>query len=156
MVGWAYGTFSTPDMSEGPSSYRAFSGLLIFLCLSAAYLYTSPQANVFYAGIVLLHVLAGVAATGFLVAMLWGFLRNGSIAVRLGWVLVLAGAVLGLVLIKIGTPRAEWDWLYLHIGVSLAGAGIQFSEWAGRRGWLLAAGPRSAIARTAICLVLLA
>lgn len=86
---------------------RALSGLLVFLFISAAYLYTFPQANVFYAGIVLFHVLAGVAATVLIVPMLWGFLRTGSIAVRLGWVLVLAGAIVGLVLVKTGTPRSE-------------------------------------------------
>ena len=155
-MGWADAEPLKPEMSRTAStSYRALSWLLVFLFISAAYLYTFPQPNVFYAGIVLLHVLAGIAATVLMVPVLWRFLRNGSIASCLGWVLVLAGAVLGLVLIKTGTPRAEWNWLYLHIVVSLAGVGILFAEWAGKRGWL-AAGPSSAIVRPAICLVLLA
>ena len=39
---------------------RALSWLLPFLVVSAAYLYTFPQPNIFYAGVVLLHALAGV------------------------------------------------------------------------------------------------
>ena len=155
-MGWADTVRLKLEMSRtNPTHYRALSGLLVFLFISAAYLYTFPQANVFYAGIVLLHVLAGVAATVLVVPMLWGFLRTGSIAARLGWVLVLAGAIVGLVLIKTGTPRAEWNWLYLHIVVSLTGVCILFAEWAGKRGWLaLSAGV--GIARVAICLALLA
>jgi Flp pilus assembly protein TadD len=59
------------------------------------------------------------------------------------------------VLIKTGTPRAEWNWLYSHIIISSVGAAILFAEWAGKRGWL-GSGTRSAIARVAICLALLA
>ena len=38
-------------------------GLVFFLVASAIYLYAFPQANVFYAAIVLLHAAAGVVAT---------------------------------------------------------------------------------------------
>jgi tetratricopeptide (TPR) repeat protein len=156
MVGCAQAESWKPQMSRTDSTtYRALSGLVVFLAISAAYLYTFPQPNVFYAGVVLLHVLTGVAATLLMVPMLWRFLRNGSIAARLGWVLVLGGAVLGVVLIKTGTPRAEWSWLYLHIVVSLAGGGILFADWAGKRGWL-ASGISASVVRCAICLVALA
>ena len=46
----------------------------------------------------------------------------------------LAETLVGLVLIKTGTPRADWNVLYAHILLSLAGAGIVFAEWAGKRG----------------------
>ena len=93
---------------------RALSWLLPFLVISAAYLYAFPQANVFYAGVVLLHAFGGVVAAILLVPRLIRVLRNGGFLACAGWLLVAAGAILGLILIKTGTPRTEWKWLYLH------------------------------------------
>jgi len=42
---------------------RSLAVLIGFLAVSAIYLYAFPQANVFYAVVVFLHVLAGVAAS---------------------------------------------------------------------------------------------
>jgi tetratricopeptide (TPR) repeat protein len=134
---------------------RALSWLLPFLVVSAAYLYTFPQANVFYASVVLLHALSGVAAAIFLVPGLIRVLRKGSLLDRAGWVLVAVGALLGLILIKTGTPRTEWKWLYLHIVISLVGVGLLIAGQLGRRGWLVSNASAS-ILRTAICLALLA
>src|SRR5579863_10191377 len=92
----------------------ALPRLLVFLLVSAIYLYTFPQPNVFYAAVVLLHAMAGAIATLLLVLFLFGLLRDGSIASRLGWALVAAGAVVGVILIKTGTPRVEWNLLYAH------------------------------------------
>ena len=39
-----------------------------------------------------------------------------------------AGAVLGLILIKTGTPRTEWKWLYFHIVISLVGVGLLLAD----------------------------
>ena len=39
-------------------SQRALTRLIVFLTISAAYLYTFPQTNIFYAAVVLLHALA--------------------------------------------------------------------------------------------------
>jgi tetratricopeptide (TPR) repeat protein len=146
-----------PEMSrpESFTSRRILTGLLVFLVLSAAYLYTFPQPNVFYAGVVLLHALVGVAAAVWLALLLWRLLRSEGIFSRLGWLLVFAGAVLGLVLIKLGTSRVEWNWLYLHIVISLVGVGILFADWAGRHGWL-GSGTGAAVARVLICLLVLA
>ncbi len=146
---------STAEMSEGVATPRVFAGLLVFLAVSAAYLYTFPQPNVFYAGVVLLHALAGLVATVWLALLLTRLLRNGTIVSRLGWGLVAGGAILGLVLIRIGTARSEWNWLYLHIALSLAGVGLLLSDWAGRRGWLTT-GARGAAARALIFLAILA
>jgi cytochrome c-type biogenesis protein CcmH/NrfG len=134
---------------------RAFFGLIAFLCISAAYLYTFPQPNVFYAVVVLLHATGGVVATLLLVVFFLRLFRQGSIASRLGWVLLATGAIVGLILIKTGTPRVEWNLLYVHILLSLAGAGMVFAEWAGKRGWL-AKGIGGAIVRCSICLLVLA
>jgi len=134
---------------------RALSWLLPFLVVSAAYLYTFPQANVFYAGVVLLHALAGVMAAILLVPALFRLLRNGSVLERAGWLIIAAGAVLGLILIKTGTPRTEWKWLYLHIVISLVGAGLLIANQLGSRGHS-ASGAITVALRAALCLVVIA
>ena len=144
-----------PTQSRGFFASRVLPGLIVFLFISAAYLYTFPQPNVFYAAIVLLHVVAGVIAAVLLAGFLFRLLRDGSIASRLGWALLIAAAILGLILIKTGTPRVEWNLLYVHIMLSLAGVGIVVAEWAGKRGWLAQSG-RGSIIRCAICLLVLA
>src|SRR3989442_768125 len=146
-----------PEISSSgvSASSRAFSALLVFLVVSATYLYTFPQPNIFYAVIVLLHATTGVVAAVMLAIFFFRLLRNGSFAARVGWVLLAAGAVIGIVLIKTGTPRVEWNWLYVHILLSLAGVGILFADWAGNRGWL-GIGAARAVLRLAICLLALA
>jgi tetratricopeptide (TPR) repeat protein len=144
-----------PAQSQGFFVTRVLSALLFFLFISAAYLYSFPQPNIFYAVVVLLHVVAGVISTLLLAVFLFRLLRDGGIAARAGWVLFAAGALVGLVLIKTGTPRVERNLLYVHILLSLAGVGIVFAEWAGERGWL-ALGAGSSIVRWAACLLVLA
>ena len=129
--------------------------MLAFLFVSAIYLYTLPQANVFYAVVVLLHAVIGLVASVYLVVLVFGLLRRSSFLARLGWLLVLASAVLGVVLIKLGTSRPEWNWVYLHILLALAGSAILFADWAGRKGWL-SAGFTAAACRYAICFLALA
>jgi Flp pilus assembly protein TadD len=124
------------------------------LTISAVYLYAFPRPNVFYAGIVLLHASAGVAATFFLLLFLARWLRGRSLASRLGWILLASGALVGLVLIKTGTPRAEWTLLYVHIALSLAGLGVLLSEWAGSREGM-ARGVSGRLAPCATCLLLI-
>ena len=114
-------------------SDRILFWLIAFLAISAAYLYPFPQANVFYAVIVLLHAVAGVLAAVLLVPMLFRVLRSGTLAARAGWSLLAVGAVLGLILIKTGTPKTEWNNLYLHIGLSLAGLGLLIAGWLSAR-----------------------
>ncbi len=125
--------------------------MLIFLFISATYLYTFPQPNVFYAVVVLLHAVAGVFASVVLAVFLFRLLQDETIIARLGWMLLAGGAAVGLVLIKTGTPRVEWNLLYVHILLSLAGVALLFAEWVGKRGTL-----RSSIVRCTACLLLLA
>src|SRR5216684_1813885 len=134
---------------------RALAPMLAFLFLSAIYLYAFPQANVFYAGIVLLHTLVGVVVSVYLAILLFRVLQDASTIARLGWLLILAAAILGIVLVKTGTSRPEWNRVYLHIVFALAGSGILFADWAGSRGWL-SPGLGRAVARYGICLVALA
>src|SRR5205823_154522 len=134
---------------------RVLAPMLVFLFVSAIYLYAFPQPNVFYAVVVLVHALVGLIATVYLIVLLVRLLREASWIARLGWLLVLASAVLGSVLIKIGALRADYDWLYLHIGAALTGCGFLFGDWAGRRGWLSPGIGRAAL-RYAVCFLALA
>src|SRR6516164_6853566 len=88
---------------------RLLAWLIAFLAISAVYLYTFPQANILYAVIVLLHATAGVLAAILFIPTLVRLLRRGTVATRAGWLLIAAGAVIGLVLIKTGTLRTEWN-----------------------------------------------
>ena len=134
--------------SSGNSVSRALSSLIGFLVVSAIYLYAFPQANVLYAGVVLLHALAGVVASVLL--PLWLVrslsLRQGELLVRAGMVLLFLGSIPGLILICTGALRTEWPLVYVHIGVSLLGAGLIA---AARSGWL----SRHAVLRVAVVLV---
>lgn len=134
---------------------RLLAPLLVFLFLSAIYLYAFPQPNIIYPVVVLLHVFVGLVLTIYLLIFLIRLVREGSWIDRAGWLLVLAAAVLGVILIKIGTIRSEWNWLYFHIVLSLLGVGLLFGAWAGRRGWLSPGFGRAAM-RYAICLIALA
>jgi len=140
---------------EGLVSRRIIPGLFVFLLVSAAYLYTFPQPNLIYPVIVLLHALAGVVVTVLLMVFLWRFLRNSGYLSRAGWLLLFAGALVGVALIKLGTSRIEWNWVYLHIILSLGGVGFLLAERAGNRGWLAGGTGRTAL-RAAICLAVLA
>src|SRR6202140_5394440 len=134
---------------------RALSWLVLFLAISAAYLYAFPQPNLFYAGMVLLHAAGGVLAAIFLVPVFFRFLRTGSLPSRIGWLLIAVGALVGLILIKTGTPRTEWNKLYLHILISLVGVGLLFAGWLGGRASRESRVGMAAV-RAAICLVVLA
>ncbi len=133
-------------------THKWLRALVAVLVVSAAYLYPFPQGNIFYPAVVLLHVFVGVLATVLLVALLWRVLKEGNFVWKTGWLLLLAGAVLGLVLVRTGTPHSELKWLYAHIIVSIAGIGCLLAEWIGKRGWLRS----NAFVRVVVCLTLLA
>jgi Flp pilus assembly protein TadD len=139
---------------------RPLPWLLAFLAISATYLYTFPQANIFYAGIVLLHAAAGVVTSILLIPAIYARLRKGSLLARAGWLLIAIGSILGLILIKTGTARAEWRGLYFHIVFSLIGVGLVIGDSWSQREKLSSntAAPNIAarILPAAICLVLLA
>ncbi len=127
---------------------RRLTALLAFLFASAVYLYAFPQANVFYAGIVLLHVVVGVLASVVLLFYFVKLVWDASIIGRAGWILFAAGAVLGVVLIKTGTLRTEWNLLYAHIVLCVIGGGVVFAEQIGDRS--------GSLVRRAVCLLALA
>src|SRR5258708_17871148 len=112
--------------SCGTSVNRVLPLLIGFLVVSAFYLYAFPQANVLYAGVVLLHAVAGVVASVLL--LLWLvrslFLSQGEPLVSVGMVFLFLGAIRGLALIYTGALRSHWTLVYVHIGVSFLGAGL--------------------------------
>jgi Flp pilus assembly protein TadD len=140
--------------SKGFAS-RLLFWLMVFLVGSAAYLYTFPQPNIPYAAVVLLHAVGGVLATILLLPLLVRLVRDGSFSSRAGWWLVAVGAVLGIILIKTGTPRSEWNKLYAHIIASLAGVGLLIAGSLGQRNTSRPSVFAGA-ARALICLVVVA
>src|SRR5258706_7137944 len=125
--------------------------LVVGFLFSAAYLQPFPQANVLYPAVVLLHAFVGIIATVLLVALLWPLLRQGNLVWKAGWLLLMAGAVLGLVLLRTGTPHSEFKWLYAHIIASIGGIGCLLAEWIGKRGWVSS----NAAVRLVVCVAVL-
>src|SRR5215467_12828165 len=111
------------------SSKRWLSRFLILLALSAAYLYGFPSATITYAVIDLLHVAIGILVFVLLLVFLVPLLWSGTILSRVGWILLAVGTLLGVALIKIGTPHYLWNWLYAHIVLCLAGKVLLVSDW---------------------------
>jgi tetratricopeptide (TPR) repeat protein len=118
------------------SSNRWLFRALVLLALSAAYLYGFPSATVTYAAVDLLHVAIGILVFLLLLVFLVPLLWTGTILARVGWILLAAGTLLGLALIKIGTPHDLWNWLYAHIVLCVVGALLLLGDWLRSKGWL--------------------
>ncbi len=143
------------NSSSGGFAGLGLSWLLPFLVISAGYLYAFPQPSIFYAIVVLLHALGGLIAAILLVPALLRLWRDGGFLARAGWSFISAGAILGIILIKIGTSRPEWKWLYLHIVISVFGVGLLIADKLGRKGWLDSKSAM-AVVRTVACLIVVA
>ena len=98
--------------------------LIAFLVLSAIYLYTFPQANVLYAGVVFLHAIGGVLAAVLILVWLVRSWRQREPLLRAGMILLFMGAIPGVALIYTGALRSHWNIVYVHIGLSFLGAGL--------------------------------
>src|ERR1700730_15794765 len=118
------------------SQKRWLRGSLIALVASAAYLYGYPSATIFFGIVVLLHVAAGILFTALLSFNVFRLLRNETLLARLGWMLLAGGAILGVVLVKIGTPSHLKSWLYAHIASCVLGALCLLASWLASRGWM--------------------
>lgn len=111
------------------------SRCVIALAASALYLYGFPSANLPYIGVVLFHLATGVLLTILLVPFLLGVLRQSARLGQIGWVLLAAGAALGVALIFTGASTAMKPLLYAHIFVSVAGVFFLAVSWLQARGW---------------------
>jgi len=133
---------------------KRWRSLSVFvLAVTAAYLYGFPTATLVYAGAVLFHTGLGVILTlGLCVFFIQGIGKEGPGA-RFGWLLLAAGAILGLALIYLGTPHRLKAWLYAHIALCVAGVLLLVASWMGERGWLGAGTLERAIGFGALLLV---
>ncbi len=86
------------------------SALVAILFLSSIYLYVFPAANLTYVAIVLLHAAVGVVAAVFLVPKMLAVVRARSFYRDLGWLVLAAGAILGVILLFICTIPSHWTW----------------------------------------------
>jgi Tfp pilus assembly protein PilF len=134
---------------------RILGYLTIALAASALVLYSWPTPTILYEGIVLLHMVLGVVLLAIALPSLLRLVREGTIAERIGWMVLLAGGVLGAAVVYTGARRQEWPLLYSHIAISILACVILLFAVAGRRGWLAAGAAKSAL-RLALCLVLVA
>src|SRR5882724_8427402 len=106
------------------------------LTLSAVYLYGYPSAAISYFVVDLLHVAIGIVVAILLLVFAGRLLREESLLARLGWISLALGTILGLVLIKIGTPLRLKTWLYAHIALCVVGALFLATSWLISKGWL--------------------
>src|SRR5579859_2196172 len=105
------------------------SRIVLALAASAVYLYGFPSATITYGVLVLFHAAAGVVLTVLLLPFLIKVLRTGAAIARLGWLLLGAGAVLGVALVYVGTPNRLKGWLFAHIGLCVVGCLFAATAW---------------------------
>jgi Flp pilus assembly protein TadD len=129
---------------------------VLVLAVTAVYLYAFPAANIPYAIAVLLHTGLGVLTTLGILFFLFRTFGQESWLARFGWLLLLAGGALGIVLIKIGTPNRLKLWLYTHIALSVLGVLFLACTWLASKNWLNAGFLQQAFRFAAIALLLAA
>jgi tetratricopeptide (TPR) repeat protein len=138
-------------LGEGMKRWRSTS--VFVLVLSALYLYAFPSATIFYFGVVVLHSSVGILfAAGLLLFLFRGIAKESWIA-RIGWIALAAGALLGLLLIYLGTPHRLKNWLYAHIALCTLGVALLALGWLAERGRLGEGLPRKILAFGALLLV---
>src|SRR5258705_1482222 len=97
---------------------------LLALSASAVYLYGFPSATITFGILVLSHVAVGILLTVLLLPVLFRLLQVDAPLARVGWIFLALGALLGVVLIFIGTLNHLKPWLYPHISVCMIGAPV--------------------------------
>jgi Flp pilus assembly protein TadD len=123
--------------------WRSLSVLV--LVVTAVYLFAFPSATIFYAVSVLLHSGLGVLVGLGLLAFLFRGIGRESFAAKIGWLLLLVGAVLGVVLLRIGTAHRFKIWLYAHIAVCLLAMIFLAIAWLSQRGLFGTSGMQQAL-----------
>ncbi len=123
---------------------------VLILALTALYLYAFPTATISYAVTVLLHTGLGVLLTLGLVVYLFRGIGRDQWLGRIAWVLMAAGAVLGVALIYLGTSHRMNEWLYAHIALCSVGAVLLVAAWMKEHGWLGASALQRIMTFTAV------
>lgn len=111
---------------------KALSWLVAVLFVTAIYLYAFPTPTLYYAIVVLAHAALGVVAAALLPSVLRR-LREFAPLARLGWLALAVSALVGIVLLFIGTSRPQWTWLYVHIAVSIVAILLLALAWFSRK-----------------------
>jgi tetratricopeptide (TPR) repeat protein len=124
------------EMMQMESVRRWLSQIVAALAVSAVYLYGYPSATISYFVVDLLHVAAGIVLTALFLVYFVRLLPRETLLARLGWISLAAGALLGIALIKIGTPLRLKPWLYAHIALCVVGALFLATSWVFSKGWL--------------------
>src|SRR2546430_1396908 len=132
---------------------RWLSRILVALTLSAVYLYGYPSATIFYFIVDLLHVAIGMVLAILLFFRVVRLLPRETLLGRLGWLSLAAGALLGMVLIKTGTPLRLKPWLHAHIALCVVGALFLAISWLIAKGWLGESIPRRGFGFAALALL---
>src|SRR6266481_4261904 len=109
---------------------------LLALAASAIYLYGFPSTTIAYEILVLFHLAVGILLTVLVLPFLLRLLRVDAPLALVGWVLLAVGAVLGVVLIFIGTLSRLKPWLYAHIALCVVGSLFVLTAWLASRSWL--------------------
>jgi tetratricopeptide (TPR) repeat protein len=112
------------------------SRMVAALAVSAVFLYGYPSATISYFVVDLLHVAAGIVLTILLLIYFVRLLPRETLLARLGWISLAAGSLLGIALIKIGTPLRLKPWLHAHIALCAVGALFLVTSWVFSKGWL--------------------
>jgi tetratricopeptide (TPR) repeat protein len=147
---------------ELPTAMPANSGdfgpkhsfLVVVLFVSSLYLYIVPSPTLTYIAAVLLHAGLGLLLCLLLIPKVRHVFSREGIERAPGWVFLSLGGAVGIVLLGVGTPRPLWNWVYVHIALSLTGTALLAATWLRSRMWL--AGKAGASARYGICLGLAA
>jgi len=134
---------------------RLLPYLVIALALTAILLYAWPTPTIPYEIVVGLHLALGVCLLVLALLRLPSLLREGSMTERVGWIVVLAGGLVGAAIVYTGARHQEWRVMYSHIFVSILGCALLFSAVMGRRGWLVSGAAKTAL-RTAIIVAIFA
>src|SRR5260221_9688984 len=140
-------------MMQTVSLKGGLSRSVVALGVSAVYLYGYPAATISYVVVDLFHIAIGIVLTLFLVFYLLRLLSRETLLARLGWISLLSGAFLGIVLIKIGTPLRLKPWLYAHIASCVLGALLLAISWLISKGWLGESIPRRGLGVAALTLL---
>ena len=126
---------------------------LAALTLTGTYLYAFPAANIPYFGIELAHIFGGLLFALLLLASLRK-LWSGSTPIKLGWMSVIAGAALAVVLTFTGATRPMAPLLYGHIVLSVVGVVFLLAGYTGNRSTSSRQPARSLVLRFATLLAL--
>jgi Flp pilus assembly protein TadD len=118
------------------STWRKLSLLVVMLFVTAIYLHVLPSPTLTYVAIVLVHAGIGVVTVLYLLPKLRQILSFKDGAHNAGWLLIVAGAGVGIALFFIGTSRPNWKWMYSHEVLSFAGLALLSAYWVGSKGWL--------------------